>query len=495
MRLDQHRAPLLEKLVQHARANFVRAHVPGHKGRGGDGLEGQAGLSQVMQIDWTEVPGLDNLHDPQSVIREAEELASACFGADVTRFLVGGSTAGNLAAVLALCQRGDILIVQRDSHQSVLNGIALAGAKAVFLPALTDPVSGLPLPVRTEHIVEALERYPEAKGVFLTCPNYYGIGGNLREVANAVHTYGKPLIVDEAHGAHYGFHPDLPPSALSCGADLVIQSTHKMLTALTMGGMIHLKRGRIPEERLMRVLAMVQSSSPSYPIMASLDLARRVVATSGKQKIERALQAVYRLRDKIVQSGYWELNPLRQKEGITQDPFKLTLRDRQEGRSGLQLQAELERLGCLVEMADPERVLFAFSLMTTPDDTERIVQALTALRSGRENENGPSAFLRSDEPHPSSSVSAASQAMISAPVELLLHPDAPTKRLPLKECIGFRAAETVTPYPPGIPVIYPGETISEAHVSEIERWRKAGARFQGSEDETAQTLTVLAAIL
>lgn len=497
--LGQHRAPLFDKLVRYSHSGFVRAHVPGHKGRAeldqvsNEDIdpyleEVRTWFGRIMQLDWTEVPGLDNLHQPQSVIQEAERLASECFGADVTRFLVGGSTSGNLAAVLALCNRGDVLIVQRDAHQSILNGIALAGAKAVFLPMETDRTSGLPAPARTEQIEEALWRYPQAKGVFLTYPNYYGVGGNLREAAQVIHAHGKPLIVDEAHGAHYGFHPELPPSALACGADLVVQSTHKMLTALTMGGMIHLRRGRIPEQRLMRALAAVQSSSPSYPIMASLDLARWLIATSGKERITRALRSLERLRRSVERSGYWAIDG-----AISQDPFKIVIRDIGGGRTGIQLRDELQRHGCLAEMADPERVLLALSLMTVPEDVERIEQALTALQKEQACDTSAivSTIASANKSTSASARTSATPFTLSMPVELLLNIDAPTECLPLHECIGKRAAETVTPYPPGIPVVYPGEVVSEEHVRAIERWRASGVHFQGCEDETAEKLSVL----
>ncbi|MEC0207287.1 aminotransferase class I/II-fold pyridoxal phosphate-dependent enzyme, partial [Paenibacillus lautus] len=293
------RAPLAEALMGYRERGASSFHVPGHKNGRAYAGEGNATemLREAMRIDVTEITGTDDLFHPEGVIQEAQELAADCFGAEESFFLVGGSTAGNLALILTVCREpGDILLVQRNVHKSVLNGLMLAGAQAVFLQPEMDKQSGLAVAPSEATLTAALEAYPEAKGAIITMPNYYGMGSDLRPLAKACHERGIPLLVDEAHGAHYGQHPQLPMNALSCGADGVVQSTHKMLAAMTMGAMLHVQGGLLDRSLLRQRLAMVQSSSPSYPLMASLDLARRLLHKQGAGAFTAGLAAVEAFR-------------------------------------------------------------------------------------------------------------------------------------------------------------------------------------------------------
>lgn len=234
-------------------------------------------------------------------------------------FLVGGSTAGNLSLLLTICDEpGSIVLVQRNVHKSVIHGLMLAGARAVFLEPWVDPESGLAVMPSIETIQAAVQRYPEAKGVFVTLPNYYGMGADLTPIAEVCHEAGMPLLVDEAHGAHYGQHPELPVSALSCGADGVVQSTHKMLAAFTMGAMLHIQGPRLNRPLLRQRLAMVQSSSPSYPVMASLDLSRRLLHVHGADAFTAGLAAVKALKRGLAELPRFQL--LQPADSLQQEP-------------------------------------------------------------------------------------------------------------------------------------------------------------------------------
>ncbi|WP_411829743.1 aminotransferase class I/II-fold pyridoxal phosphate-dependent enzyme, partial [Paenibacillus favisporus] len=292
--VNKERAPIYEMMQEMKDKAYSSFHVPGHKKGQAYTESGGAGfLQDVLQVDLTEITGTDDLHHPEGVIREAQALAADCFGAEESFFLVGGSTSGNIALILTVCSKpGDLLIVQRNVHKSVIHGLMLAGAKAVFIQPEPDPVSGLAVAPSEETVTAALAAYPQAKGVLVTMPNYYGMGSDLAPLAEACHQHGVPLLVDEAHGAHYGQHPRLPGSALASGADGVVQSTHKMLAALTMGAMLHVQGPRIDRGLLRQRLAMVQSSSPSYPIMGSLDLARRLLHVQGAGAFTAGLAAV-----------------------------------------------------------------------------------------------------------------------------------------------------------------------------------------------------------
>ncbi|MCL6459389.1 MAG: aminotransferase class I/II-fold pyridoxal phosphate-dependent enzyme [Gorillibacterium sp.] len=494
MLLNPETAPLLDALLRHRARGDISFHVPGHKN--GQGLDqyGDKVFRQIMAIDYTEITGLDDLHHPTGVIREAQELAADCFGADETFFLVGGSTVGNLALILSTCAAGDLLILQRNVHKSVLNGIALSGAKAVFLPSRQDEESGLVAGVTSEDVHTALKRYPEAKAVFLTNPNYYGMTDNLTQTARIVHDFGKLLLVDEAHGAHFGFHPALPASALSCGADAVVQSTHKMLTAMTMGAMLHVQGQRLDRERIKRVLSAVQSSSPSYPILASLDLCRRQMHVKGHDFIEAGLAAVHELRSKA--ANYQALcileHTLSSSYGAL-DPFKIALSDRTGTLSGYDLQERIEKSGCMVELADPLYALCLFSPASTVEEAKRLHQVMMKIdaeiqHSGKEKQP----FLANKTITP---FLTELSPPVSLPQSWLASFKAGSDQeyaVPLEQVAGLYAAEMVIPYPPGIPVLYPGERISVQMRDYLLVLAKSGARFQGA--QCPQLTTLLATV-
>ncbi|GIP41384.1 lysine decarboxylase [Paenibacillus sp. J31TS4] len=481
-------APLYRALAGHIRRRPASFHVPGHKG--GEALPDEAVglLKQVMTLDLTEVTGLDDLHRPEGPILEAQRLAASCFGAEESWLLVNGSTVGNLAMVLGVCGRGERLIVQRNVHKSVLHGLMLAGAEAVFVPPVVDVRTGLAGGVDPEAVADALERHPEARGVLLTNPNYYGMGISLGAIADEVHAKGLPLLVDEAHGAHYGMHPALPESALAQGADVVVQSTHKLLTALTMGAMLHVQGPRVDRRRLAQCLAMLQSSSPSYPILASLDLARALVQQTGSALFEEGLAAAREVRQAIggmsqfaipewtAPTAGWE----------SQDPFKLAVRDRTGTLTGFALQRELEEDGCMVEMADEQYALLVFSLASRGAEAERLVRSLERIRANF------SLAEKEKRDKPTNNNSMPPFPLLSEPVpfEFDRRTSRQTVSVPIQQAAGRRSAEMVIPYPPGIPVLYPGERISTEAVRQLDGLRIAGARFQGTADPALLTLQV-----
>lgn len=480
--MDQSRAPLYEALRARSRLGETSCHVPGHKFGSGLEPEEKQVFQSVMEIDYTEIEGLDDLHHPEGVILEAERLAADCFGAEESLFLTGGSTAGNLAAIMAVCSRGDLLLVQRNAHKSVIHGLMLAGARAVFLTPETDEETGIAAGVSLGLLEAALERYPSAKGVFLTNPNYYGMGVDLAGYAELVHSHRLSLLVDEAHGAHFGFHPGVPPSALSRGADVVVQSTHKMLTAMTMGAMLHVQGRRVDREKLKRRLSMLQSSSPSYPLMASLDLARRRAAVSGERLLAEGLEWIRSLKQALQRLRWIGFVDTEGRHPAYDylDPFKLTLYDRSESLSGFRLLEELGRRGIVAEMADDRHVVLALSLASRKRDTDRLATALLSLDNDIHRRNGEGKPL----PGVRSRITASfDSGGISEPV--LMDPDGGTDRcetvrVPLELAAGHEAAESVIPYPPGIPLLFPGETVRPEVIRQIAGLAQAGARFQGA---------------
>ncbi|MBP1153457.1 MULTISPECIES: aminotransferase class I/II-fold pyridoxal phosphate-dependent enzyme [unclassified Paenibacillus] len=474
-----HRAPLFEKLAAHSRRNAVSLHVPGHKSRESVYPGAWEHYGGMLNIDLTEIPGLDDLHHPEGAIKEAQELAADCFGAEETLFLVGGSTAGNLAMIMAVCRPGDLLIVQRDVHKSVIHGLTLAGARAVFITPRYDEHTGLTIGLRLQDVEDGLNRYPEAKALFVTNPSYYGLAADLSSLAKLLHSRGKLLLVDEAHGAHFGFHPALPSSALAAGADAVVQSTHKMLTAMTMGAMVHLQGERLNRRLLRKALAMLQSSSPSYPIMASLDLSRRLLAEQGMELMKQSMQTIKDIRVWISEQRrwkVWEIPDSLLSEGFRQDFFKLVLSDASDKLSGYAIKEQLELHGCYPELADPKHVLCVFTLASTVKDVKRLADALAEIDKATEG-------LLSSEGVFAQVESAAMEGSISEPVAFgwnqIEEEIEEVEMIPVAGSAGRKAAEMIVPYPPGIPVLYPGERITKRTAVYLERLVILGSRFHG----------------
>ncbi|TDF91618.1 aminotransferase class I/II-fold pyridoxal phosphate-dependent enzyme [Paenibacillus piri] len=492
--MDKQKAPLFERLVEHAGSKHISLHVPGHKAGQGLAASARPYYEAILQLDATEITGLDDLHHPEEAILEAQQLAADCFGAEESFFLVNGSTVGNLAMILSVCRRGELLLVQRDVHKSVIHGLMLAGAKAVFLNPEVDSETGLTLGLRPDAVEQALEKYPAAKGLLLTRPGYYGTAVSLEPIAKLLHDRQKPLLVDEAHGAHFGFHPALPKAALSYGADAVVQSTHKLLTAMTMGAMLHVQGERIDRKEIKRYLTMLQSSSPSYPLMASLDLSRMQMHTKGEELLQQGMSVVGQFKEHMKTQSRFQLQEPQAADvdGVLQDPFKVILTDAEGRMSGFALKDELEARDCFVELADPQAVLLVFSLASTSDDVDRLVGALRSIANDLQGEAGPPADL-SSRLQPAQTYSAVPGLSEPVSFDEQMYRNKGTAQLPLEEAVGMMAAEMIVPYPPGIPVLCPGESISAEVVRYLTRLSAMGARIHGMTSGAEPMLPVLIA--
>jgi arginine decarboxylase len=471
------RAPLLEALEAYRARKVASFHVPGHKaGMSYSSAPEAAWLGTVGAYDATELPGLDDLHAPNGPIAQAQALASDCYGADQSYFLIGGSTVGNLAAIHAAAARGDMIIMQRNVHKSAIHALMLSGIGAVFVTpekhSETQRLNG----VSAASVEEALERYPEAKAVFLTNPNYYGMTMPLERIAQAAHVRGIPLIVDEAHGAHFGFHRRFPMSALQSGADVVIQSTHKMLSAMTMGAMLHVKGTRMDRGLLELYLRMLQSSSPSYPILASIDWARREVHTKGEALFGAALTAIDHMEQALADHPRFALYR-------THDPLKPLLYDRTDALSGFTLLEALAEIGIYAEMADERFVVCACSSATTLADIDNLLQALDVIFNRFPDE-------KKEIRHNFSNTNLLQSPSLSKPVYVRSRTDLAASEVDVESAAGAYSAEMVIPYPPGIPLLYPGEPITEEAVDALLRLREEGARVQGVMDRTLRTIRV-----
>jgi arginine/lysine/ornithine decarboxylase len=458
-------APLYEALVKHTQNTKWSFHVPGHK----NGLifEKTANpfFQPVLPFDTTELRGLDDLHHPDGAILEAQQLLSSFYGVKKSYFLVGGSTSGNLAMILASFTQDDVVLVQRNCHKSVLNGLELAGVKPVFLSPEMDEEGGFTLGVHIHTIRKAIEDFPQFKGIILTNPTYYGMQQDIIEIADVIHANGGIVLVDEAHGAHFGLK-EMPESAIHRGADIVVQSAHKTLPALTMGAYLHVNSDRIEEYRLSHALQMVQSSSPSYLIMASLDLSRLYLESLSEEDSNEIIQQTEEFRSFI--DSLQHLHIVKTPVGYVLDPLKVTIQPDKD-ISGFVLQRLFEEEGLYTELADDRNVLFILPL-------GRINQLTELKEVFHKVSRKLSSFTNKEE-----TIIPASQFPKISTLELSY---IDMKKLSVKQALiedaeGYIAAEGVIPYPPGIPLIAKGEKITSESIRLYLFLKEKGARFQG----------------
>lgn len=464
--MKQRNIPLLEQLIKQTEKEQFSFHVPGHKNGALLIENGKRFFSPLLKMDSTELTDLDDLHAPEGVIKEAEQLAAELYRSKKTFFLVGGSTVGNLAMVLASCKDGDTVFVQRNCHKSVMNACRLAKVHPVFLTAQTDETTGFATGICQETLEAALRAFPQAKALVLTYPNYYGMTYPLKPVIDLAHEKGLAVLVDEAHGAHFTLGAPFPPSALDLGADVVVHSAHKTLPAMTMASFLHVhKESIVKEEDIRMYLTMLQSSSPSYPLMASLDVARSYVASLDKNRVQKIVESHENFRKQLQKIRQWKVI-------AASDPLKITLQSRCEA-TGFELQERLEEKGIFVELANEHHLLLVLPLapleevMDVCELLNRMKEAVGELPMKKE----PLKLLE-----------------LSLPpyTELeLTYKEMETKqkvRVPLKEALGSIAAETIIPYPPGIPFIMEGEPLTEEKVEALLAMKKSGVRFQSEKD-------------
>lgn len=480
-RIDQGRTPLLSALLAACERQHAAFYVPGHKrGRGAPRAILQSFGASVLRADLPELPELDDLFAPEGVIEEAQVLAAEAFGAERTWFLTNGSTCGVMAAILAACAPGDQILLPRNCHRSAISGLILAGAMPIFIEPASE--AGLAYCVTPQRLEEALAKYPEAKAVMVTSPTYEGVCGDLDAIATLTHAHNLPLLVDEAHGPHFVFHPDLPPSALSAGADLVVQSTHKVLGAMTQAAMLHTQGDRISPQRITQALQWVQSTSPSYLLLASLDAARQQIALQGKQILEHLRTMVETTRQQLQQiEGLSVLQSQAATPGFAAlDITRLTVGFNDLGLNGLQVDQILhEELAVTAELPTPSHLTFVPSLGTTSADLHQLVKALrqVATAAPRDLPTPQIAWERESISRPELSPRTAAFAH--------------QEEVAWEQAAGHISAELVCPYPPGIPVLYPGGEIHAADLDYLRQVHAAGGHITGCTDPDLNTLRVV----
>jgi arginine/lysine/ornithine decarboxylase len=458
--------PIYEMLKKYSKTNPLPFHMPGHVlGRG---------LAEEMKaagsLDITEIPGSDCLHHPDGVIKDAQMLASRCFGSDYTYFMVNGSTSGIHAMLQAALDPGDKIILGRDCHISVLNGLAQLNCEPVFVLPRIDEEYHIPLGVTAADLEPVIKANPDARCIFVTRPGYYGTAAKLEEIVRTTHDHNIPLLVDEAHGAHFRFHKNLPQTAMDAGADLCVQSLHKTLPALTQTALLHRKEnGMISGKRIDKTVSMVQTTSPSYILMASMDIARDIMEKQGEylyEKLSQMIDDFDRKLEKETEVKRYKCS----KEGFDNDFSRIVLNFEALGISGFQVEELLRtQFGIVAEMADPCNVVLIATPFHTSEDFDKLLSALKNI-SLRYRMAGDSRhrLLSSFPYYLPKRIKSVREALF-----------AEKRVLPAEKSAGEICGSFITPYPPGIPMICPGELITADMAEYVSTLNKCGYAIHG----------------
>ncbi len=481
------RAPLFENaraFVDRRQASF---YSPGHKG--GRTLPDEFRL-RIAELDLNNLPDTDTLHCPSGAIGEAQALLADAYGVDKSFILVGGSTAGNIAAIMATLSPGDTVLVQRNAHKSVIAGIVHSGAVPVWLSPAIDDSFGIALGLAADDVDAAFIKHPAAKAVVALNPTYFGTVPDIGAVAEVCRRHGKLLLADEAHGPHFHFHPELPTAAEDVGAAAVVQSTHKVLSGLSQAAVLHVRTADIDPERVQTVLQLLQTTSPSFAIMASIDLARRQMVLEGRERLTATLALARRARGELAALAGIEVLGARHLQGeksgfFALDETKIVLRVDDLGMTGYDVQRVLNReFGVQPELGGSSHVLFILTIGNTDDDVDRLVRAMRSLSEGRK----PRAV------YPGPALQRDHHALIEmSPIVVMTPRDAfyaDARAASFASSEGKICAEIVTPYPPGIPVLMPGERITKGLVDALTAVRNSGCPISAS-DPTLSTVKVV----
>ena len=483
--VDHRRAPLLEGVIAYQRQGIVPFSTPGHKlGLGADSELIETFGERLFQSDIPLGGGVGDTHFGGETLRVAEALAADAWGAERSYFLLNGSSAGNHAFLLASVRPGDTVIVSRDLHKSLLVSLILTGARPVYLAPRLHPERNVGLGITAAQVADALDRHPDAKLAALVSPSYCGVPSDLAGIVEVAHARGVPVHVDEAWGPHVHFHPALPTSAMASGADGAVVSTHKVLGSLTQAAILHVRGGLVDPDRVRTTVGMVQTTSPSVLILASIDTTRRQLALQGEALLDRTIALASNARRRLQAIPGVSVLDAAQLGVESFDLTKLVVDVDGLGITGYAAEDTLRnRFGVGPEMSDLVGLVFLITIGDTQESVDRLVNAFATL--SREHYRGETARAE-----------MRSSGIVVAPSELAMTPRdaffAPARAIPLESAEGEISAELVIPYPPGIPVLAPGEVITGDKVAYLREGAAHGMYLSGPSDPALRTIRVVA---
>ncbi|WP_027626885.1 aminotransferase class I/II-fold pyridoxal phosphate-dependent enzyme [Clostridium lundense] len=483
-KLDQNETPLFDALKEYVDRETIPFHVPGHKKGEGMDEEFRSFIGEnPFKIDVTVFKLVDSLHHPTGPIKKAQQLAADAYGADATFFSIHGTSGAIQAMIMSVVSAGDKIIIPRNVHKSVTAGVILSGATPVYMQPELDKRVGIAHGVTPETVEKTLKANPDAKAVLIINPTYYGVATDIKRIADIVHSYDIPLIVDEAHGPHLGFNAKLPMSGMEAGADICAQSTHKIIGALTQCSLLQVRSKRVDVHRVQQILNLLQTTSPSYILMASLDCARRQIALHGRELLDKAISLANYAREEInkIPGFYCFGEEILGEPGVyALDPTKITITCRDLGITGYDLDMILSnKYHIQMEMSDLYNVLAVGSFGDTKENIDALLKALKEISQdfyGKGNKKAD--FI--DIPNIPSQVKIPREAFNSEKV-----------CVSLKESIGKISGEFLMAYPPGIPILCPGETITNEIIDYVQRLKETGLYVQGTEDPEVNYIKVV----
>ena len=477
---DQSRAPIYEALQTFRHMRVVPFDVPGHKhGRGNPELTAFLG-EQCVSIDVNSMKPLDNLCHPVSVIHEAELLAADAFGASHAFLMVGGTTSAVQSMILSVCKRGDKIILPRNVHRSVINALVLCGAIPVYVNPEVNCHLGISLGMQRGQVAKAISENPDAVAVLVNNPTYYGICSDLRAIVKMAHEAGMYCLADEAHGTHFYFGEDMPVSAMEAGADMAAVSMHKSGGSLTQSSLL-LTGPNINPGHVRQIINLTQTTSGSYLLMSSLDISRRNLALRGKEVFAGVVDmADYARKEINAVGGYYAFGSelINGNSVFDFDPTKLSVHTRDIGLAGIEVYDILrDEYDIQIEFGDIGNILAYLSIGDRMSDLERLVSALAEIRRRYQTD---SSGLLSQEYISPEVVTSPQEAFYSG-----------KRSIPLEESIGCVCSEFVMCYPPGIPILAPGERITKEILDYIQYAKIKGCSMTGPEDPEIMNINVL----
>ncbi|HZJ84117.1 MAG TPA: aminotransferase class I/II-fold pyridoxal phosphate-dependent enzyme [Syntrophomonadaceae bacterium] len=471
--------PIYSSLINYVSENNIRLHMPGHIGKVENLVEE---LQSVAALDITEVPGIDDLHLPDGAIKKGLHLLAKAYGANESLFLVNGASSGVQAIFLALATAGQRILIPRNSHRSFYTGFVLSGLWPEYLSGEIEPTTGLTVSVDPYEVEQALNQFPDITGVFLTSPSYYGTTVEVKEIVESCRQKKVPLFVDEAHGSHFPFHPDYPTPALKAGADAVVNGLHKSLPVFNQGASLHMADTCKLTEEIKRAVSLVTTTSPSFPILASIDLARALMEREGSSLLDQALNLSSKYKNKIntIKGLKCLTGEFKDIKGVSEvDPLKILVVIDKLSINGFEL-ADILRYhhNIQVELAEQAAILAMFSIFHTEADWAGFYQALekVAIRYYTGRARSYSKYVLPLPPV----VLSPRQAYFSR-----------KRTIKLQESLGLIAGEMVAAYPPGIPALLAGELITREVLEYLLYLRTSDVSFQGPRDKALINIDII----
>ncbi len=481
---NQDTTPLFTAMKNYIADGAMAFHTPGHKqGKGIPDEMREIITDNGLKMEVSLMEELDDIHGASGCIKEAQDLAANLYGSDESRFFINGTTGAIHAMILTAVNPNDKIIIPRNAHRSVLGGLVLSGAVPVFIQPEIDEKFGIAMSVTPQAVAKAIEANPDAKAVVMVYPTYYGVAGDIRSITKIVHEHNMLLLVDEAHGPHLKFSSRLPIQALDAGADIVAQSTHKILGSLTQTSLLHRKGTLVDVERFHKMCSLVQSTSPNYILLASLDTARHQMAVNGEKLVEKAVDLAEQLRDEINKIDGLECfgrQYMNTAGKYALDVTKLTVSVRKLGISGATAEQILRykyKIQC--ELSDFYNLLFIISYADSTTEGNYLLHALRNLATDFHN--------RQTSPLVQLHLPDLPQYALSPREAMFM----PTRKIKFSESEQQIAGEMITFYPPGIPIIYPGEIISKEIIDYVLLQKQSGGNIIGPEDTDLQTIRII----